>query len=234
MPTSAQILGKFAAELAFENIPHPVVERAKDCIIDMVAVAAFGSRFPWSGMVADYARRYGSGGPCSLIGFPEVRVHAPIAALANGTFANGFEQDNSYYPNAGAHAGSPLMPAVLAACEETHADGRTAITAFVAASEINNRVGMAAHRARISPEPMGFHAPGLTGPYGAAAGVGRVLGLDAGKITHALGIAGTQASGLMAAQYGAMVKRYHAGHASQSGLYGALLAARGWTVRRTE
>ena len=46
---------------------------------------------------------------------------------------------------------------------------------------------------------------------------------------HALGIAGTQASGLMAAQFGAMVKRMHAGRAAQSGLYGALLAQHGFT-----
>ena len=46
---------------------------------------------------------------------------------------------------------------------------------------------------------------------------------------HALGIAGTQSAGLMAAQYGAMVKRMHAGRSSQSGLYGALLAANGFT-----
>ena len=46
---------------------------------------------------------------------------------------------------------------------------------------------------------------------------------------HALGIAGTQAAGLMAAQYGAMVKRMHAGRAAQSGLYGALLAQAGFT-----
>jgi aconitate decarboxylase len=46
---------------------------------------------------------------------------------------------------------------------------------------------------------------------------------------HALGIAGTQSSGLMAAQFGAMVKRMHAGRAAQSGLYGALLARNGFT-----
>ena len=46
---------------------------------------------------------------------------------------------------------------------------------------------------------------------------------------HALGIAGTQSAGLMAAQYGAMVKRMHAGRSAQSGLYGALLAERGFT-----
>src|SRR5205814_4159651 len=53
--------------------------------------------------------------------------------------------------------------------------------------------------------------------------------LPAEKAMHALGITGTQSSGLMAAQYGAMVKRMHAGRASQSGLYGALLAEQGFT-----
>src|SRR6266702_1975853 len=53
--------------------------------------------------------------------------------------------------------------------------------------------------------------------------------LVADRTVHALGIAGTQAAGLMAAQYGAMVKRMHAGRSSQSGLYGALLAQGGFT-----
>ena len=53
--------------------------------------------------------------------------------------------------------------------------------------------------------------------------------LDADKTVHALGIAGTQAAGLMAAQFGAMVKRMHAGRSSQSGLYGALFAEAGFT-----
>jgi len=58
---------------------------------------------------------------------------------------------------------------------------------------------------------------------------GAGLALDAQKTIHALGISGTQAAGLMAAQYGAMVKRMHAGRSSQSGLYGALLAQGGFT-----
>ena len=42
-------------------------------------------------------------------------------------------------------------------------------------------------------------------------------------------MAATQAGGLMAAQYGAMVKRFHAGRAAESGLYAAALAKRGFT-----
>lgn len=236
MPTSAQVLGKFAAELAFDDIPPAAVRRAKDCIVDMVGVSAFGSRFPWSRMVADYARRYGSGGPCSLIGLSGERVHAPYAALANGTFANAFEQDSSYYPQAGAHSGSPLLPPVLAACEETGADGKTAITAFVAGCEVNYRIGDAAHHGRVSPEPLGFHAPGLAGPYGAAAAAGRVLGLDAEQMTHALGIAGSLSSGILAltkSRQGGMVKRLHLGRAAESGVLAARLACAGYTGPET-
>src|SRR5207302_2473029 len=75
----------------------------------------------------------------------------------------------------------------------------------------------------------GWHSGATVGVFAAAASAARGLRLDSGKAVHALGIAGTQASGLMAAQYGAMVKRMHAGRASQSGLYGALLAEQGFT-----
>ena len=63
----------------------------------------------------------------------------------------------------------------------------------------------------------------------AAAGAAAALKLSTDQAVHALGIAGTQSAGLMAAQFGAMVKRMHAGRSSQSGLYGALLAERGFT-----
>ncbi len=236
MPTAAQILGKFAAELKFEDIPPAAVERAKDCIIDVVGISTFGSTFPWSGMVADYARRYGSGGPCSLIGYKDVRLHAPYAALANGAFANGFEQDTSYYPQAGAHSGSPLVPPVLALCEEAQADGKTAIAAYIAGCELNYRIGSAAHHGDPSPEPLGFHAPGLSGPYGATAAAGRVLGLNAEQMTHALGIAGSLSAGILAltkSKQGGMVKRLHLGRAAESGVLAARLAFAGYTGPET-
>src|SRR5947208_13889534 len=75
----------------------------------------------------------------------------------------------------------------------------------------------------------GWHSGATLGVFSAAAGAARALSLSADQTVHALGIAGTQSAGLMAAQYGAMVKRMHAGRASQSGLYGALLARNGFT-----
>jgi 2-methylcitrate dehydratase PrpD len=75
----------------------------------------------------------------------------------------------------------------------------------------------------------GWHSGATVGVFSAVSGAAAALRLSSEQAVHALGIAGTQASGLMAAQYGAMVKRMHAGRAAQSGLYGALLAQAGFT-----
>jgi 2-methylcitrate dehydratase PrpD len=105
-------------------------------------------------------------------------------------------------------------------------NGRDLLTAAVAGYEIGPRVGMC-----MGPEHIGqgWHSGATTGVFSAAGGAASALGLSEEQAIHAIGIAGTQSSGLMAAQYGAMVKRMHAGRASQSGLYGALLAENGFT-----
>ena len=104
--------------------------------------------------------------------------------------------------------------------------GREFLTAAVAGYEIGPRVGRCMGQEHIG---QGWHSGATVGVFSAAAGAARALKLSAKQTVHALGIAGTQAAGLMAAQYGAMVKRMHAGRSSQSGLYGALLAREGFT-----
>ncbi len=96
----------------------------------------------------------------------------------------------------------------------------------MAGYEIGPRVGMCMGQEHIA---QGWHSGATVGVFSAAAGAARALGLSVDRTVHALGIAGTQSAGLMAAQFGAMVKRMHAGRASQSGLYAALLAEGGFT-----
>jgi 2-methylcitrate dehydratase PrpD len=233
MTTASQALARFAAGIKLSDVPPEVVERAKDCIIDTYAAATFGSQFPWSQMVADYARRYGSGGPCSIIGATGGKVHAPSAALANGVFAHAFEQDSVRDPGVGTHPGATLLPAVLAAAEETGASGQAVTEAFIAGVEVMFRIGCATHH---SPEKIGFHSPGLTGVFGAAVAVGRIFGLDAGQLAHAIGISGSLSSGLLAfskSKDGAMVKRLHLGRSAESGVLAARLAGEGYTGPET-
>ncbi len=226
--SASRQLAAYAAGLRHDDIPPAVRERARACIIDTLACCVHGAGLPWSAATAAYARRYGGAGPCTLFGAPDTRVLAPAAALANGAAAHAFEQDSLRFPGAGVHPGAVLVPALAAACQETGADGRRALTAFVAACEVLFRIGAASHH---SSEKLGFHAPGLTGPYGAAIAAGLLRGLDADGLSRALGIAGSLSAGLLAftkADNGAMVKRLHLGRAAEAGLVAAGLAAEGY------
>ena len=111
-------LARYAAELRYEDLPAPVVQQAKDCIIDTVAAGICGSALPWSRIVIDYAERTGPGGKCRILGRGGPAVQAPAAALANGALAHAFELDSLTRPGAGAHPGATVLPPALALAQE--------------------------------------------------------------------------------------------------------------------
>jgi 2-methylcitrate dehydratase PrpD len=222
-------LAEYAASLRYEDLPPHVVQRAKDCITDTVAVIVLGNQLPWSQIVIRYAQSIGTGGRSLVLGCEGPALHAPAAALANGTLAHAFESDNLSRPSAGVHPGATLLPPALAVAQERGYSGRALITAVVAGFEVMYRVGYAT---KHSNERRGFHAPGTTGPFGAAVAASSLLGLDAPRMTNAIGIAGSLAGGLMEfarSGTGAMVKRLHLGRACESGVMAANLAADGFT-----
>jgi 2-methylcitrate dehydratase PrpD len=230
MSTAARTLSAFAATLRHDAIPDLDAGRARQCLIDTVGVCLLGSRLPWGRMVADYAHRYGGNGDSGtsrMIGLPQ-RLSAPLAALANGVFAHGFELDSLRKPGAGVHPGAALVPVAIALGEETGCSGKTLLTAVVAGCEVMFRIGAAS---KHSSERLGFHAPGITGPFGAAVTAAHILGLDAERLTQALGIAGSLCGGLLAftkGGNGAMVKRLHLGRAAEAGILAARLAESGF------
>jgi len=225
-------LARYAAGLRYEDLPAAVVACAKDCIADTVAAAVCGSDKPWSRIVIDYARRTGPGGRSRILGDGGPPVQAPAAALANGALAHAFELDSLTRPGAGAHPGATVLPPALAVAQERGASGRDLIAAFVAGNEVMIRIGRATGHTN---EARGFHAPGTTGPFGAAVACARLMGLDERAMTNAIGIAGSLAGGLLefAKGDGGMVKRLHLGRASEAGVLAASLAAAGFTGPRT-
>ena len=229
MPHETVRLAEYAAGLRYDDLPPEVVQRAKDCITDTVAVITQGSSLPWSRIIIRYAQRIGAGGRSRILGTDGPNVQAPAAALANGTLAHAFESDNLTRPGAGVHPGGTLLPPALAVAQELGSSGRDLITAVIAGFEVMYRIGRAT---KHSNERHGFHAPGTTGPFGAAVAAGKLMRLDAAAMTNALGIAGSLAGGLMEfarSGTGAMVKRLHLGRASESGVLAASLAADGFT-----
>lgn len=222
-PTRA--LAQFAAELTFDKIPPSVIEHIKMCLLDTVGCGLFGSSLPWSTTVADFARDLG-GKQESTVWGRNFKVSAPNASLANGTAVHSFELDDLHKTSIVHPGGVAATPALAMAEHIGGCHGKEFLTAVVAGYEVGIRVGMSVGTSHLQ---RGLHPTGTNGAFGAGAAAGRILGLDPEKMTHDLGIAGTQAAGLMAAQYSAMVKRMHAGRAAQSGVYGALLAQRGLT-----
>jgi 2-methylcitrate dehydratase PrpD len=226
--SAAEQLAAYAVTLRFEDLPGHVVERAKHCLIDAIGCAIFGRRFPWSAMVLAEAVATGQGGPCLLPGAPAIRLHAPQAALALGAFAHSFELDNLRKPSTGVHPGANAALPALAMAQAVGADGRALLTALVAGVEVMSRIGGATLH---SPERVGFHAPGVTGPFGSAAACASLMGLTAEQTANAFGIAGSLAGGIMAfakAGSGGMIKRLHLGRAAENGVVAARLAQRGY------
>ncbi|MDH3437694.1 MAG: MmgE/PrpD family protein, partial [Betaproteobacteria bacterium] len=215
----------FVSGLRYEAIPDDVKSRVKLLMLDSLGCALYGTDLQWCRILQDSLSAVDATRVCSVWGTNQ-KLSAPHAALVNGTAVQGFELDDVH--RAGVlHVGAVVLPALIAVTElKPGMSGKEFLTAAVAGYEIGPRVGLCMGPGHIAS---GWHSGATLGVFSSAAGAARGLKLDAEKTVHALGIAGTQAAGLMAAQFGAMVKRMHAGRSSQSGLYGALLAAGGFT-----
>jgi 2-methylcitrate dehydratase PrpD len=218
-------IARFVAGLRYEDIPNEVKERIKLLILDSLGCAIFGAELEWSRILMETLAAVDTSTGCSVWG-TAMRLSAPHAALVNGALVQGFELDDVHRQGV-LHVGAVTLPPLFAISEmRPGMTGRDFLTAAVAGYEIGPRVGQCMGQEHIV---QGWHSGATVGVFSAAAGAAAALKLPAEKAVHALGIAGTQSAGLMAAQYGAMVKRMHAGRSAQSGLYAGLLAERGFT-----
>jgi len=217
-------LARFGSALSYEDLPQDVIERIKLCVLDSIGCTLFGATLPWTKKLADFALSEGTRPAASLIGMGH-KTSVSLAALVNGTGGHAFELDDIHKESI-IHMGSLATPVAFAFAEARGAGIRDVITAMVAGYEIGARVGNAA---TMSLFFRGFHPQGTSGAFCAAATAARMLALNPTRFQHALGIVGSQAGGLMAAQEGAMVKRFHSGRAAQSGVYAASLAAADFT-----
>jgi aconitate decarboxylase len=218
-------IAEFVSGLTYEAIPPEVIERIKLLILDSLGCAIYGANLEWCRILQSTLGGLDKTPGASVWGTGQ-RLSSPHATLVNGTQVQGFELDDVHRHGV-LHVGAVTLPALLAVAEcHRPMSGKEFLAAAVAGYEIGPRVGICMGQEHIG---QGWHSGATLGVFSAACGAARGLALNADQTVNALGIAGTQAAGLMAAQFGAMVKRMHAGRSSQSGLYGALLASNGFT-----
>lgn len=205
------------------TVPPRIVDAAQAAVVDHLAAGFYGSRQPWSRIVAEHALRGRQGGTVPLYGRPE-RAAAAVAAYINATASHGFELDDFHEPSV-VHPGSVVVPAALAVAAERRVDGPTFLSAVIGGYEAMGRLGYAA-AAQASP----WHTTGLHGTMAAASTAAVCAGLAPDRIVNALGIAASFAGGLKAFQSGGgEVKRLHTGRAAESGIVAVELTEAGLT-----
>jgi 2-methylcitrate dehydratase PrpD len=207
-----------------EQYPADIVELARQCVTDFLAVTLAGTRESGSQAVAaELLDGRDGNGPVTLIGLSQ-RASALDAALINGMAAHALDYDDVSLPMS-AHASVVILPALLSLAEKRKASGRQVLESFVAGYEAGSRIGM-----YMAPThyDSGFHGTGTIGTFAAAAACAHLMRLDADRTERAIGIAAAQAAGIRS-MFGTDCKPLHAGKGAFNGLFAALLAARDFT-----
>ena len=221
-PNGAAI-ARYVAGAPARPLPPEVREAARLCLVDWVAVCTGAQAEGAAAIVRSVAQALHTRGRSTLLLGGEAAAAA--AALANGTLAHCLDFDDTYV-SANTHTSAPVWAATLALGEEIGASEEDMLAAFVAGFETSARVG---HGLGEAVTQRGFHATGVFGRQGAAAASCALLGLEAGAVGHALGLAATQAGGLVGS-FGTMAKPFHAGKAAMDGVLSAQLAAAGFAA----
>lgn len=229
MPTpnryTTAVMAEFAARVHFEDLSAEAVYQAKRFLLDSLA-CAFGGYLQHDVQIAlEVLREIAAPGKCSVIGSGE-RLDAVSASLANALMIRVMDYNDIYWKQDPSHP-SDIFPAALAGAERMESDGRELIVGLVLGHEFEMRLCEAAFP---GIRERGWHHATLTA-FVSPLVAGRMLRLTPEQIQHAIGISASRHATLGAVTAGklTMMKNTVDPLATQSGVFAALLAERGYT-----
>ena len=221
-----QALAAFAATLHYEDIPESAREQCRKLLLDALACAVAGHLGEETQQMAALAGALAQSRESGVIGGD--RLSLAGACILNGYLITAVTMCDVHRSTL-THVTPEIVPPALAVAERDGSGGRDLLVALAAGFEVTTRVGIGldypAFRAR------GWHGPGVIGPFGAAAAVGRLRGVDAETMARAFGLAGSQAAGTFAA-WGTPTVKFHQCRGAMSGLMAATLAEQGFIATR--
>ncbi len=221
---SAQ-LADFAAHLRFDDIPHRVIRKTEDLLVDWFGSCLAGKGSRPVETIAAFAQAMGPSAGAAEVLISQTQSSAYFAAMVNAAASHVAEQDDVHNGSV-FHPATVVFPVVLALAQAQGRSGKQLLTAAVAGYEVGIRVGEFLGRSHYKV----FHTTGTAGTVAAAAAAGNLLGLTASQMLHAMGSAGTQAAGLWEfLRTAADSKQLHTAHAAAAGLMSACLAQNGFT-----
>ncbi len=219
---ATRILARYIVGSRWDDIPQQARHEASRALLNWLGCAIGSSRHETVERALAAVRPFCGPPQAAVLGRTE-RVDILHAALLNGISSHVLDFDDTHAR--AIHPSAPVLPALLAYAEWRKTSGADLVHAFVLGVEAEERIGLS-----VFPEhyDVGWHITGTAGVFGAAAAIGKLLGLNEQQMTWALGIAATQAAGLRD-MFGSMCKSLHPGRAAQNGLGAALLAAANFT-----
>jgi 2-methylcitrate dehydratase PrpD len=216
-------LAEFVVASRPDDLPASLYAEATRSVLNWTGCAVGGSIHPAIDKALAAIRPFAGEGRATVLGRGE-KLDIPNAALLNGIASHVFDFDDTHLKTI-IHPAGPVASGLLAMAETMPVTGRDFLHAFALGVEVECRIGNAVYPDHYD---RGWHITGTAGVFGAAAAAGKLLKLDPEKMTWALGIAATQASGLRE-MFGTMCKPFHPGRAAQNGTMAAYLAQQGFT-----
>lgn len=216
-------LARYVVEADYADVPEAVRKEAVRSLLNWAGCAIGGSGHEAVDRALAAVSPFAGTAEAGILGRRE-RIDVLNAALLNGISSHVFDFDDTHLKTI-IHPAGPVASALLALAERRPMTGAELLHAFILGVEVECRIGNAVYPAHYD---IGWHITGTAGVFGAAAAVGKVLGLDVQQMTWALGIAGTQSSGFRE-MFGTMCKSFHPGRAAQNGLLSAHLAQQNFT-----
>jgi 2-methylcitrate dehydratase PrpD len=222
--TVTEQLGRFVAASARDSIPPAVWHEGKRSLLNFIGCALGVAHTPPVEMAVRVLLPLSGTDRVTLIGRTE-RLDPVSASFVNAIGGNLLDYDDTHLRTV-IHPTAPVAPAVLALAEQRGLSGSAALHAFILGAEVACRIGNAVspgHYAR------GWHITSTCGVFGAAAAAAKLLGFDAERTAHALGIAASQSAGIVE-NLPSAAKNVSVGNAARNGLFAALLAEAGYTA----
>lgn len=175
-------VSSYIVKESIENKSTETIKVIKEALADHIACTIAGNEANVSNIAKQFAKAQWGVGESSLV-LDKQKLSPAGASFVNAVMANALDLDDGHRLTKG-HPGAIVIPAVLAAAEETRSTGEEFLNAVLIGYEIGIRSGIIAHHNR--PD---YHCTGSWGAIGAAAGVSRIIGLTEKEVDHALGIA---------------------------------------------
>jgi len=217
-------LASYLTNSRIDDIPQDIRHESRRSILNLVGCAVGGSREAPVETALRALQPYFGKPTAGLLARAE-RMDPLHASLINGISSHVFEYDDTL-PKNYIHPSPPVASALFAYASANRVSGKDFVHAFLLGFETEARIGNAVYPAHYEA---GWHITATAGVFGAAASIGKLLGLSEQQMIWALGIAATQASGLRE-NFGYMAKSFHAGHAAKNGYASAILAQSDFTA----